>query len=245
MAILKSEIRNKFTTIPNSIIQECELSDGDFRLLVFLYSLPDGWKINQGYLGAKMNCSRVNVNKKVKRIKEAGYLEVLKSKGTNTDYIYVLKEKSVSPSDVSVNDVSPRDVSLSDTHINTNIIKTKKINVTTAKENLFSFVEEAFGRTLSSIEYEVISTWEDNELTRYAIKQAVLNGSYRVKYIEAILFRYKKDNIKTVAEAQEQEKRFKNQKNTIEPEWLNKNIQVEETSFEEQNELKEMLEVTK
>ena len=128
MAILKSEIRNKYTTIPNTIIQECELSDGDFRLLVFLYSLPDGWRINQGYLGTKMKCSRININKKIKRIKDAGYLEIIKAKGNSTDYIYILKERDVSVNDVSLGDVSPRDVSLSDTHINTNIIKTDNIN---------------------------------------------------------------------------------------------------------------------
>ncbi len=128
MAILKSEIRNKFTTIPNSVVQAEDISDGDYRLLIYLYSLPDGWKINQGYLGQKMNCSRVNINKKISRIKQAGYLDVIRTRENNTDFIYVLKEKNVSVNDVSLRDVSSRNVSLSDTYINTNIINTKEIN---------------------------------------------------------------------------------------------------------------------
>ena len=68
--------------------------------------------------------------------------------------------------------------------------------------NIFTFIESNFGRTLNSIEYEIISNWEDNELTRYAIKQAVLNQAYSVKYIDTILENYKIKGIKTVVDAQ-------------------------------------------
>lgn len=129
MAILKSEIRNKYTTIPNSIIQDNELSDGDYRLLIYLYSLPDKWKINQAHLATKMKCNRRNVNAKLQRIKAAGYLEIIRSEEKTSDYIYLLKEKDVSSSDVSLIDVSlidvsVNDVSVADTHINNNIINT-------------------------------------------------------------------------------------------------------------------------
>ena len=137
MAILRSEIRNKYTSIPNTIIQCKDLSDGDFRLLIYLYSLPDKWKINQGYLGQEMGCSRININKKIKRIKEAGYLEIVKgAKETDTDFIYVLKEKGVSLGDVSLGDVSLGDVSLGDTHINTYIINNNNIKTNNKKENI-------------------------------------------------------------------------------------------------------------
>ena len=64
------------------------------------------------------------------------------------------------------------------------------------EKNIFTFIEENFGRTLSPIENEEISTWNDNELTRYAIKQAVLNGKYNIKYISKILYEYEKQHIK-------------------------------------------------
>ena len=48
-------------------------------------------------------------------------------------------------------------------------------------------VESNFGRTLSPLEYEEISKWEDNEITRYAIKEAVLRRALSVKYINAII----------------------------------------------------------
>lgn len=88
-------------------------------------------------------------------------------------------------------------------NVNDNVINTTSTN------NIYNYIEENFGRTLSPVEYEQISKWEDNELTRYAIKQAVLNGAYRIKYIESILNDYEKNGIKTVQEAQEKEKEFK------------------------------------
>lgn len=136
MAVLKSEIRNNFTTIPNSVIKAKDLTDAEYRLIIYLYSLPDGWKINQGYLGKELNCSRVNINKKLRKIKEAGYLEISKSLENDSDYIYILKDKGVSLDDVSFSDVSPSDVSLSDTHINTNNIKTNINKNNNIKENI-------------------------------------------------------------------------------------------------------------
>lgn len=99
-----------------------------------------------------------------------------------------------------------------DVYVNDNVNDNVINNITTTNNNIYDFIEENFGRTLSPIEYEQISKWKDNELTRYAIKQAVLNGAYRIKYIESILNDYEKNGIKTVQEAQEKEKEFKKQK---------------------------------
>lgn len=85
---------------------------------------------------------------------------------------------------------------------------------THAKENLFELVEKIFGRPLGGTEYEIINAWEDNELTRYAIKQTELARAFNVKYIQRILQSYKNENIKTVAEAEERERKFQESKTT-------------------------------
>ena len=74
--------------------------------------------------------------------------------------------------------------------------------------SIYDFVEQNFGRLLSPVEYEEISTWEDNNLTRYAIKQAVLNNKCGTKYISRILSAYKRENIKTIQQAQERERQY-------------------------------------
>src|SRR5574344_1270513 len=39
-------------------------------------------------------------------------------------------------------------------------------------DTIFDFIEKNFGRTLAPIEYEIVKIGDDNERTRYAIKQA-------------------------------------------------------------------------
>ena len=104
---------------------------------------------------------------------------------------------------------------------NINIINTKKQNIDYINNNsssiekrdtIYDFLEQNFGRTLNGIEIEMIREWNDNELTRYAIKQAVLNGKYNVKYINTILVNYRNNSITTVQQAQEEEKMFKSKK---------------------------------
>ena len=113
------------------------------------------------------------------------------------------------------------------------------------KENIYNYIESNFGRTLSPIEVEVIDTWEDNDLTRYAIKQAVLNGAYSVKYIDKILFNFEKKGIKSVQQAQENEKSFKKITSKIieeKPEWMDKEVKNEPLTKEEEEEIDKLLE---
>lgn len=105
---------------------------------------------------------------------------------------------------------------------------------------IYDYLQEN-GFVLSPIHYEIISQWEDNDLTRYAIKQAVLNNKYNIKYIESILNSYKKDNIKTIQQAKEQEEIFNKNKNYKKhqdvPEWLDKENKSEKITKKEIEEL--------
>ena len=88
----------------------------------------------------------------------------------------------------------------------------KKDKDTTSTSSIYDFLEKNLGRTMNEIEYETVNTWEDNDLTRYAIKQAILNGKYNIRYIDRILFSYKKNNIITVQQAQMAEEEFNKNK---------------------------------
>ena len=88
----------------------------------------------------------------------------------------------------------------------------KSLDVSADKKDMYELLEMYFGRTFNPIEYEIINTWEDNELTRYAIKETVLRRIYNVKYINTIIMNYKKQNITTVQEAKMAEERFLNSK---------------------------------
>ena len=131
-----------------------------------------------------------------------------------------------------------------DVYVNDNVNDNVINNITTTNNNIYDFIEENFGRTLSPIEYEQISKWEDNELTRYAIKQAILNGVYNFKYINTILNSYKNKNIKTVQQAEQEHQNFinKRQKKAQSiPEWFNEDIEEQQANDNEINKLEERL----
>ena len=85
-------------------------------------------------------------------------------------------------------------------------------NDTTITSSIYDYLENIFGRSLYEPEYEIVETWEDNDLSKYAINQAVLNGAFNIKYIDKILFSYKKNNITTVQQAQMEEENFRKSK---------------------------------
>lgn len=96
-------------------------------------------------------------------------------------------------------------------------INTTKYNLKTSNNlefsnSLLEFVQKELGRLLSSSEMELVLTWEDNELTRHAIKQTALNRATSLKYTQSILSAYKAKGFTTLAEVEADEKRFEENK---------------------------------
>lgn len=99
-------------------------------------------------------------------------------------------------------------------NVNENITTTITTTNNIKNLELIKFYEEHFGRTISSAEVEILETWKDTELTRYAIKKAELARAFNIKYVQKILQSYEVKHIKSVAEAEEAEKRFQESKTT-------------------------------
>lgn len=79
---------------------------------------------------------------------------------------------------------------------------------------LFKLFEQEFGRFLSPMEAESISMWLDDdahspEIIRAALKEAVLAQKVSLRYIDRILFEWKKKNIKSMAEVEKHAKSFR------------------------------------
>ena len=72
-------------------------------------------------------------------------------------------------------------------------LENDKDNNINNNNNIYDFLQKELGRTLSSTEIEKVKEWEDNELTRYAVKVAILNGAYTINY--KVTFTYKGNNI--------------------------------------------------
>ena len=67
--------------------------------------------------------------------------------------------------------------------------------------NVFSMIEQEFGKTLSPMEYEIIKAWlESNksvELISCALKESVMNGVPNLRYMDKVLYEWEKKGIKT------------------------------------------------
>lgn len=81
---------------------------------------------------------------------------------------------------------------------------------------IFAMFEQEFGRLLSPMECETISMWFDQDghspdLIKAALREAVIARKVSLRYIDRILFEWKKKNIRTVAEAEGEAKNFRSQ----------------------------------
>ena len=95
--------------------------------------------------------------------------------------------------------------------------------------NIFDTFEQEFGRTLSPMEYEIINGWLEvpfnEEIIITALKEATYNGVSNLRYIDKILYEWKKKGINSIDDIEKD--KIKYQSKTIEKkelfdyDWLN------------------------
>ena len=70
------------------------------------------------------------------------------------------------------------------------------------KTDIYAEFENEFGRTITSMEYEIINAWLSHnyseELIIGALKEAVYNGVRNLRYIDKILYEWNKKGFKTM-----------------------------------------------
>ncbi|WP_085523579.1 DnaD domain-containing protein [Tuberibacillus sp. Marseille-P3662] len=72
--------------------------------------------------------------------------------------------------------------------------------------SLYTLFENEFGRPLSPIECETLGMWVDQdqhepEIIKAALREAVISGKLNFRYIDRILFEWKKQGVKTLEQA--------------------------------------------
>ena len=93
--------------------------------------------------------------------------------------------------------------------------------------DLFSTFEKEFGRTLSPMEYEIIKSWQEkeisNELILMALKEAVYNGVNNLRYIDKILYEWSKKGVKNASDVENKNKEQSQEDDTdfYQYDWLN------------------------
>ncbi|WP_051314694.1 DnaD domain-containing protein [Alteribacter aurantiacus] len=82
---------------------------------------------------------------------------------------------------------------------------------------IFRRFEEEFSRPLSPMEVEMISMWLDEDrhdtiLIEAALRESVVSSKLNFRYIDRILFEWKKNGVKTVQEAREYGEKIRGQR---------------------------------
>lgn len=84
--------------------------------------------------------------------------------------------------------------------------------------NIYEIFEKELGRTLSPIEYEIISGWLESKYTEdlilEALREAVYNGVSNLRYIDKILFEWHKKGFKRVEDIRKDREHFRKAKDT-------------------------------
>jgi DNA replication protein len=80
--------------------------------------------------------------------------------------------------------------------------------------DLYTCFEKEFGRPLSPFECESLAMWMDDDhhdviIIKAALREAVMSGKLNFRYIDRILFEWKKNGIKTIEQAKNQGRKFR------------------------------------
>ena len=140
----------------------------------------------------------------------------------NTDvmnYIGVLSDKKLISIDTKKSDKTITDTINIEGYYSklSSIVRDNEVSKDIENSTIFELIEKEFGRTLSSMEYEIIKAWLNNniseELIKEALKEAVFNGVSNLRYIDKILYEWGKLGIKTKEDVEKNRKKYNDKKN--------------------------------
>lgn len=218
----EKEKPNYYAIIPANVRYDTELKDKAKLLYgeISALSNKDGYCFaTNKYFADLYNVSTTTISLLIKDLVDKGYLEseIIYKDGTKeilNRYLRIIKEgylrnlKEGIKENLKGNNTSNNNILDVDSNIYSNNLNNNIYNI---YNNIYDYLQEN-GFILMPIHYEIIQNWEDNDLTRYAIKKAVLNGKYNINYVDKILFNWKKNKITTVEQAKAQEDQFEKAK---------------------------------
>jgi DNA replication protein len=91
--------------------------------------------------------------------------------------------------------------------------QTENAQAAADNESMYTVFEKEFGRPLSPFECETLAMWmEENhqpDIIKAALRESVMSGKLNFRYIDRILFEWKKNGIKTIEQAKNHGEKFR------------------------------------
>ena len=190
-------LKNGNIVVPLYLLKKYKKLNTDmnsFVFLMYLYNLGDKFLFNPNKFSDDLGISITDVLSYIDKLSDKGLirLEVLKNDKDIMEEVINLDGFYSKISLLTIEDINVKDEDI-------------------IKSNIFDVLESEFGRSLTPMEYEISKAWLNDgiseELIKEAIKEAVFNHVINLKYIDKILYEWKKNNIKTVKEVEENRKK--------------------------------------
>lgn len=231
MAVLRKSKKSDYTIVDNNIFKNSKLTLKAKGMICTMLSLPDNWQFSEEGLAQLSNDSRTGIRGTLNELMEYGYLtrkQLKNDAGKFTNMEYTIYEEPLYQKPTSEKPTTQI--------VHNKILNNKELNnkYITTTDTIYDFLQEN-GFTLTPIQLEIVNQWKDDELTRYAIKKAVLNNKFNINYISTILNSYQKNNIATIQQAMEDDEEFNNKRNKY---YKNK-YQIKESRYEREKRLLE------
>lgn len=132
------------------------------------------------YLADLFNITDVSISMKIKKLEEKGYIEIE----------YKKRGCEVISREIRLKNILTDDLKKFKSTIKKDF-KDNNISINNTSNNIYSYYEEVFTRTLNPIEYEMITKWlEDKtyEQIKKAIDETAKSNIDNLKYVEKVLY---------------------------------------------------------
>lgn len=167
----------------------------EFIFLMYLYNKKNNFMLNPNLFAEELDMDLEKVMELIGKLTEKGFIDIKVSKN----------DKGFMEECVNLDGFYNKVKLLMIDNIN------KEEQAKYSDTSVYEMIEKEFGRTLSSIEYEIIKAWlESNfseDLIKEALKEAVLSNVFNLKYIDKILYEWNKKGIKTVEDVEKNRKK--------------------------------------
>lgn len=192
-------------TIPAVLLAEYKnLNINEFELVLLLNIIAFLEKGNEfptpEELSSRMTISISDCNEMLRKLIQKGFIEIID--GYTNDGIRFEKYS-----------VRPLWERLVDRFLMKNK-NSKEISRKADETDLYTCFEKEFGRPLSPFECETLAMWMDDDhhdpiIIKTALREAVISGKLNFRYIDRILFEWKKNGIRTIEQAKNHGQKFR------------------------------------
>lgn len=170
-------MKDKIYNIPEKLLFNYrKLNITEKEMILLIYLINNNKLFNPSKIKDEMNVDLNEVLELIDGLNKKGLVK-----------IDVLKENNKLVEYINIDDLYQK--------LSFQIMNKKEID----SSNVYEVIEKEFGRTLSSLEYEKIADWKDkkfsDEIILLALKEAIYNGVTNLRYIDTILFEWRKKGI--------------------------------------------------